>query len=269
MLRELLDTLRTTCAPGARPLGLAYESAAIAARHRRVGTSWAPHLAASHAAILQAAACCQKHDRVIVIGAGACLDVPVKELANQFTEVILADVTITPEARRWQRHFPGRVRALHWDATGALTALAAQRRTLSSMEVEYLFTESNPSLPIETEADLTVSANCLSQLGLIPADNVKAAEKDDELLARCTQAAAWKHLRWMSERSGTRLLISDIAQLDIAPDGRELARHPLFNELKLRQPDQTWHWNLAPIPEWSRHWHRIHEVGAWLDAPST
>jgi hypothetical protein len=111
MLRELFDILRVKCAPGARALGLAHEAVAIAARHRRAGASWRPHLEASRAAILRGAARCKKHRRVLVIGAGACLDVPVAELAEIFSEVFLADVVVGPTARRWQRRLPDRVRS--------------------------------------------------------------------------------------------------------------------------------------------------------------
>jgi len=267
VLREIIDALRIGCAPGARALGLAYEAAAIAARYRRVGASWEPHLAASRAVILRGAARCKKHERVLVIGAGACFDVPVAELAELFAEVILADVAVSVEARSWQRRLPGRVRAIAWDATGALVSLAAQRRSATPTEIEWLLAESDPGDPPGGEPDLVVSANCLSQLGLIPADRLAAADSDEELPERCAHLAARRHLAWLETRPGVRVLLSDVASLNIAPDGRELARRIIFKRLKLRLPDQSWRWDLAPIPEWSREWNRVHEVGAWIDGP--
>jgi hypothetical protein len=267
MLRELIDSLRTRCAPGARALGLAYEAAAIGARYRRVGAGWAPHLAASREAILCGATRCRKHGRVLIVGAGACFDVPVAELAERFSEAILADVAVSTAARSWQRRLPGRVRAVAWDATGALAALASRRSTASSAEVERLLAESVPGDPPGGEPDLVVSANCLSQLGLIPSERLKAAGVDDELPGRCTLAAARRHLAWLAARPGVRVLITDVTRLDVAPDGRELARRTIFKGLELRPPDRQWRWNLAPIPEWSRERHRVHEVGAWIDGP--
>lgn len=38
---------------------------------------------------------------VLVIGAGDCLDVPVAELAVIFERVVLADIVVGVEARRW------------------------------------------------------------------------------------------------------------------------------------------------------------------------
>lgn len=265
MLRELLDVLLTKCAPGARILGLAYEAAAIAARQRRVGRAWVPHLAASRATILSGAKRCAKHDRVLVIGAGNCFDVPVAELATRFSEVILADVAVSFAARRWQSRLRDRVRAVAWDATGVLGQLARQRRCLDAVRVEALLTGSDPGLPPGGEADLVVSANCLSQLGLIPAGQTDAADADEELPARCTRVAAKRHLDWLAQRSGVRVVISDIARLDVAPDGRELVRRTIFEHLQLRVPDEIWRWDLAPIPELSREWNRVHEVAAWID----
>jgi hypothetical protein len=220
----------------------------------------------SREAILRGAARCRKHERVLVIGAGACFDVPVAELAAQFSEVILADVAVSAVARRWQRRFPGRVRAVVWDATGVLAPLAAQRRTLTATEVEGLFSSSDLGVPPGGEADLVVSANCLSQFGLIPADRLNAAETDEGFASRCVHVAARRHLAWLAARSSAvRVIVSDTARLDIAPDGRELARQTIFEGLELRPPDQSWRWDLAPIPEWSREWHRVHEVSAWID----
>lgn len=267
MLRELFDALRTRCAPGARTLGLAYEAAAIAARQRRVGDSWVPHLTASREVILRGAERCRKRERVLVIGAGACLDVPVMELAERFSEVILADVAVSPVARRRQRRLPGRVRAIAWDATGALVTLAARRMAATAAEVECLLAESDPGEPPGGEADLVVSANCLSQLGLIPSNRLAAADADEEFPVRCAHAAARRHLAWLAERPGVRVLLSDVARLDVGADGRELERRTVFENLALRVPDKMWRWDLAPIPEWSREFDRIHEVGAWIDGP--
>lgn len=265
MLRELFDGLRLKCAPGARALGLAHEAVAIGARYRRVGASWNAHLDASRAAILRGAAFCKKHERVCVIGAGACLDVPVAELAGIFSEVILADAVVSPEAQRWQRKFSGRIRAIAWDATGTLAALASRRRTISAAEVVRLLANCDPGIPPGGEADLVASANCLSQLGLIPADRLTATDSDEELPERCMEAAAKRHLAWLGARLSVRVLISDVARLDLASDGREVICRTLFKNLNLRTPDESWRWNLAPIPEWSCESSRVHEVGAWID----
>jgi len=265
---ELIQSLRVRCPSFARKLGLSREHVLIAARHKRVSWAWAPHLAASKAAILEGAALCPRRRRALVIGAGDCLDVPVGELAELFSEVVLADVAIGIGARRWERRLEGRVRCALWDATGALEALAAYRDKLDREEAARVLAGAQPGIPPLGEPDLVVSANCLSQLGLIPGYALAAAKDDEGLPDHVAVAAAKRHLAWLEERDGVRVLLADVARLNISPDdGRVLKEERLIESFGLPAPDRTWRWNLAPIPEWNSTCHRVHEVGVWITAP--
>lgn len=268
MFREMIRSFRAEAPRWARQLDLVYEHAAIAGRHRRVRAAWAPHLATSREIILEAAARLPAGGRVLVIGAGDCLDVPVVELAGRSAAVVLADVVISPVARALARRHRGVVRCVTWDATGALEKLAAVRETVVSAGARRIFEEADPGPPPGGEPDLVISANCLSQLGLVPGHALPAARVDESLPDRCGTVAAKKHLRWLGERSAAiRVLLADTARLDLGPDGRELKRENLLGRLPLRRPDRAWRWNLAPIPEYSRTVARVHEVGAWIDFP--
>ena len=264
---EFFRTLLVDCPRWARRLGLAHEHAAIAARHSRLRAAWAPHLAASRQAILDGAARCPERRRALVIGAGDCLDVPVEDLAATFGRVTLADVVVSPAARRLARRFRGRMECVNWDATGALATLAAVRETIKPADAPRVFAEADPGPPPGGEADLIVSANCLSQLGLVPGHSLPAAKNDENLPERCAQAAARRHLAWLAARSGVRVLLADVARLDLGPDGRQLKRDKLRERFGVRPPDRLWRWDLAPIPEWDPAFHRVHEVGAWIDGP--
>ncbi len=265
MLREALRTLRVESPAWARALGLAYEHAAIAARHRRMRRWWAPHLAASRDVVLAAAERTRARTRALVVGAGDCLDVPVTALAARFDEVVLADVVVGPAARRMARRSGGRVRCVVWDATGVLERLAAVRHTADAATVTRLFADADPGPPPGGEPDLIVSASCLSQLGSVPGHALPAAVRDDALPEQCRTLAARTHLAWLARRTAAvRVVIADMARLDVAPDGAVLARDALF-VLPPGPPDRTWRWELAMIPEYSRTHHRVHEVGAWID----
>lgn len=269
MLREWIRSIRAEAPRWARQLDLVYEHAAIAGRYRRVRAAWQPHLAASRSVMLEAAERCARFDRVLVIGAGDCLDVPVRELAGRFREVILADIVVSPVARALARRHPGVVRCLGWDATGALEKLAAVRDTVVSAGARRIFEEADPGPPPGGEPDLVLSANCLSQLGLVPGHALPAARIDGALPDRCGAVAARKHLAWLAARPrAVRALVADTTRLDLGPDGRELKRENLLAKLPLRRPDRTWRWDLAPIPEYSREVARVHEVGAWIDLPA-
>jgi len=264
MLKELFSVFVPDCPPWARKLGLEREHKAIAQRHSRVRDAWAPHLQASREAVMVAAERCAKHEQVLVIGAGDCLDVPVAELAAKFQRVILTDIVIGREARRWVKQFTDRVSCAPWDASGALAAVAAKKDTLTAHEALALFKHADAGPPPGGEADLVVSANCISQLGLVPGHSLPATEKDSDLPDRCAKAAARRHLEWLGRRSGVRILLADAERLNIAADGRVLKRESLSSRYGLMKPDRQWRWNLAPIPEWSPDFHRVHEVGAWI-----
>ncbi|MBI2513969.1 MAG: hypothetical protein HYV96_18515 [Opitutae bacterium] len=269
MFAALLRRLRTDSPRWARNLGLVREHFAIATRHARVRAEWAPHLRASREAILAAAVRCARRERALVIGAGDCLDVPVAELAEQFAQVTLADIVVSATAKDFAKRFPGRVRCVQWDATGALARLAVLRDALAAPDVPKLFAEADPGPPPGGEPDFVVSANCLSQLGLVPAHSLPAAEKDKGLPDRCAKVAARRHLDWLAERrTAVRVLLVDAARLDLAPDGVTIQKtETLYTRFGLRPPDRTWRWNLAPIPEWSADFHRVHDVGVWIDGP--
>lgn len=269
MFAELWKRFRTESPRAARRLGLAREHFAIADRHARVRADWAPHLRASREAILTAAARAPRRERALVIGAGDCLDVPVAELAALFAQVTLADVIVSATAKDFARRFAGRVTTAQWDATGALTRLEEVRDVISAHDAPKLFADSDPGPPPGGEPDFLVSANCLSQLGLVPAHSLPAAEKDKGLPDRCAKVAARRHLDWLAERrSAVRVLLVDAARLDLAPDGKLLKTETLYTRYGLRAPDRTWRWNLAPIPEWSPDFHRVHDVGVWIDEPT-
>ncbi|HYC70860.1 MAG TPA: hypothetical protein VEB66_06615 [Opitutaceae bacterium] len=267
MLSELLHRLCSRALPAARALGHWREHRDIAKRHGRVRAAWAGHLAASRAAILEAADRAPARRRCVVIGAGDCLDVPVAELAARFGSVVLADVVIGRGARRLEKEFPGRVQGVVWDASGALARLAAVRAAVDAREAARILAEADPGPPPGGEADFLVSANCLSQLGLVPGHSLPAQARDKDLPEKCARAAGRRHVAWLGARPGLRLLLADAAELDIGPDGRLLKRVTLYERFGLPRPEKTWRWDLAPIPEWSPDFARMHEVGVWTWPP--
>ena len=267
MLAELLRYFTLRCPPWARLLGLAYEHAAIATRHRRTAAAWTPHLEASRSAILAGAERCKSRRLALVVGAGDCRDVPVAELAARFDQVVLTDVVLGPELRKLAKRSGGRIRAEVWDATGVLAQLATGWRKLGEAQIEALFAKGEPGLPPGGEPDLVVSANCISQLGIVPVDRLDVKGADDGFQDRCGAAAARRHQQWLAARTGVRVLLGDQARLDLAADGRELKREKMPGMDGLRRPDRSWRWLLAPIPEWSPDFDRVHEVGAWIDGP--
>ena len=97
-----------------------------------------------------------------------------------------------------------------------------------------------------------VSANCISQLGLVPGHSLPVAEKDRDLPDRCAKAAARRHLDRLAQRTGVRILLADAERLNVAPGGKVIKRESLSSRYGLMKSDRPWRWDLARSPSGRR-----------------
>ena len=236
MLRELVSSIAATAAPEARRFGYVYELVAIAARARRCRHAWAPHLANSRVAMLAAADACPQHRTVAVLGAGALLDVPLAALAARFRRVVLIDLAHLASTRlvAWRL---GNVSLLQRDLSGALAGLADPAATAPAVQAW--------DWPAAVaDLDLTISANLVSQLPLLP---VAAAARRWRLTPaaqeRFGQRIVERHLAQLRALPGTVCLIGDVDR--VAASGAVAEQQdPLFG-VQL-PPGEEWDWELAP-----------------------
>jgi len=159
MLRELFEWLLSRGTGPGRRLGLDREAVSIAARHRRQSEAWEPHLAATRQCLLDAAAACPQGGTALVLGSGACLDVPLSALAARFDTVVLADAHHPRPARRLARAFPN-VRLMPVDLTGLAGPAGQVARHGGTLPRPLPI----PDLSLGLRPDLTVSVNLASQL---------------------------------------------------------------------------------------------------------
>ena len=158
MLTELLEYCSTRAEPWARKLGYLKEAIAIKARHRRCRAAWADYLVRSKTAISRLAAEIGGGRTVVVLGAGACLDVPLEDLGARFAEVRLVDAAHL-RFRRIARL--KNVIRITRDLTGiARAVMASPTRPLQLPALDWLLDDG--------AIDLVISANTASQLNVIP-----------------------------------------------------------------------------------------------------
>lgn len=239
MLRELFSSVAATAAPQARRFGYVYELVAIGARARRCRQGWAPHLANSRAAMLAAADACPQHRTVAVLGAGALLDVPLPALASRFRRVVLVDLAHLASTRlaAWRL---GNVTLLQRDLSGTLKGLADPAAVAPSVQ--------GWDWPAAVaDLDLTISANLISQLPLLP---VAAAAKRWNLATAAQEQLGRRiverHLAQLRALPGTVCLIGDVDR--VKTDGAVSEQHdPLFGARL--PPGEEWDWDLAPPGE--------------------
>ena len=100
MLRELLAWLVTPAGGYSRRMGYAREGVAIEARYRRCRRDWQDHLIQCRTVIAAQAQKTKGEGVAVVLGSGALLDVPLRELSRQFGAVYLLDL-FHPLSARW------------------------------------------------------------------------------------------------------------------------------------------------------------------------
>lgn len=252
MLAEALEYLLTPCQAPARRLGLLAEAVAIGARHRRCRQAWRPHLERCRAAILEAAGRCRNHGTALVLGSGPLLDVPVEVLAQRFARVVLADA-VHPLAARWRVRGLRNVRLDARDVTETWGDVLLGRLPGRRRLTRYL----------DLAPDLVVSANCLSQLPLLPMRRLEALGLEGPELETFRRGVLQDHLDWLRRFPGVTLLLADTAWPD-GPHGQD----PLPG-LDLPPPLASWTWTVAPRPELHPDRDVSHQVSAFLLGPRT
>jgi hypothetical protein len=261
MLAELFTYLMTPCPRYVRRMGYLYEAIAMRERHRRHRADWRQHISNTRRCVLSAAENCRNRERVVVLGAGLLLDVPLNELASIFREVILADIVFLPETRRRINSY-GNVRLLQCDLTGIAEPLF--------QNVQYgrqeLPSDTMPVLPVVyADTGLIVSLNILSQLCVIPGrfalKHMRLIHEKDvsDWCRRITES----HYATITSMPGDVCLIADQAFAKYDRQGQTVEKGSTISGLALPEPDDSWTWKVAPIGEESRYFSKELHVGAW------
>lgn len=260
MLYELYTYITTTSPQYVRHMDYLYEAIAMRGRYQRNRSAWQTHLDITRQQIVTAAERCHNRNKVVVLGAGLLLDVPLRELSAMFQEVALLDIVFLPEVRRKVRPYAN-VKLVQLDVTD-------MARTLYEN-----FHSGNASLPaaspwvpaIDENTGLVVSLNILSQLWVIPRTyvlkklrNIEAEQVDDW----CRQIVE-SHYAFLRSRSCSVCMIADYEFVKRDPEGLIVSRASTVSGLKLPAPDASWIWNIAPRGEERQFLSTELNVGAW------
>ncbi len=258
MLRELFALWRDQGSRLARGLGQDREAVSIDARHRRCRAAWEPHLAATKRLVLDAAASASGRGTAVVLGSGACLDVPVAELAGQFAQLVLVDAHHPWQARTLAKGFPN-VRLIAADVTG----LAGIARDIAKGRAALPSPVPRPDPLPGLVPDFTASVNLASQLP-IPFYSRLGRRLSDEARQAFYTGIVTAHGDWLAGLPGRVCLCCDTAWERVDGD-KVLERHDALEGVALPPPDRTWTWVIAPRPEESPAYDRQNRVAGYLD----
>ena len=255
MLVECFRYVTTSCPRHVRSLGYLRQLIGLESRYRRCRQAWSEHLDSCKSLILEAAAQ-TRGGRVLVLGSGLLLDIPLARLAAQSDEVVLADLVHLSPARRFASRFAN-VSLTEIDVTGVARAVYELGRSHSRGDLPRC----RPSHFLDQDFDLVVSANLLSQLPLVPLEYLEGLGPpyDDEALEAFAGCLVLNHLQWLRQFRAKVCLITDTERLIY--DGDELVdrEDALWGAAK-GLSGREWTWRIAPRGEADRRYELRHRV---------
>lgn len=244
MIRELFESWTTPATPEARKLGYLYESIAYRARFRRCEKSWKGHLENCHRAILSACESLARTETLLIMGSGPLYEIPMEELKERFSRVILVDLVQPLEVRRrWGQRAD--VLLMEQDLLGLCGALTRWK--------------AGQALPIPNPPDLSflspdfiLSANCLSQLPLVPRERLSRIARGalgDDVLNEFCNGISRSHLEHVRSFGKPNLVISDYETRLLDRRGLVTQRSSPFFETEWMTKVRDWNWSIAPRGE--------------------
>jgi len=260
MFSNLFPFLTTTHPQYVRHMDYLDETKAMKKRSERNRAAWQPHLEETRRFVLSAAEQCGSRKKVVVLGAGLLLDVPLQELSAMFEEVFLLDIVILPEVRRQVKTFEN-VKLIQHDVTNM-----AERLYKNVLQGIDGLPAAAPSVPVINEnTSLVVSLNILSQLWVIPRAYVQSKIRglgEEELNDWCRQIVE-SHYRSLASLSCPVCLVADHEFVKRDREGNVVSRGSTVYSLALPKPDTSWIWNIAPIGDDQQFLSKELGVGAW------
>lgn len=261
MLRELFALWRERGSAVARRLGLDREAVSIEARYRRCHEAWQPHLAATQRVLDEAAQACPAGGTALILGSGACFDVPLETLAERFGQVVLLDAQHPRRARRLAAALPN-VRLVAADVTGMADAARAAGRGRGLLPDPVPRPDPLPGL----RPDFTASVNLASQLP-IPFYGLLGRKVPEAARQAFCRGLIRAHFEWLAGLPGRACLVCDSAWQRVRGE-RMLESRDALEGVALPPADRSWIWRIAPSPEESAAYDRQNRVVGFLDFAS-
>jgi len=258
MLYEFFKRLSTPCPRPAKAVGYLREMIGLEVRHRRCRGSWQPHLQQCRDWIIQAMDDCEKRRKVVVLGSGLLNDVPLKELAQGFGQVVLVDILHMPCVRKAILPFDNVVLDER-DVTGFVAPLYNQGPLGAPLRAP-----DSANMDLE-DADLVISLNILSQLAVLPM--AYAEKKRLPLVQDIPARLLGAHLEALAGSEGRVCLITEV-EYRLCQDGNVIEKlDPLAGTLipeQLKGRSNRWDWDFAPHPERHAKYDLLHRVEGYL-----
>jgi uncharacterized UPF0146 family protein len=260
MFYELFAQATTPCPQYVRHMDYLSEAIDMRGRSRRNRTAWRSHLDHTRRVVLSAAEKSRNRGKVVVLGAGLLLDVPIAELSTMFREVVLLDIVFLPEARQSVKQFAN-VKLVQQDVTNM-----AQKLYENVQQGLRELPEAVPLVPeIDGDTGLVVSLNILSQLWVVPRAYAlrKLGGLDEDKVDDWCRQIVESHYAFLRSMSCDTCLVADHEFVKKDQEGRIVSKGSTLFGLALPAPDVSWTWNIMPLGKGRQYISKELNVGAW------
>ena len=264
MLKELFDYYTTPCDSVFRKMGYLHELVGTASRANRVKSYWRSHLQNSKDVIEQAIRGCRAKRKVVILGAGNLLDIPLSKLAFVFSEVTLVDIVCSNAVRKACRRYAN-VKWYACDLTGVVLQLAENAKCTAM--INNRLPKISESLPAYlSDCDLLVSANTLSQLACCPGKWLIKNNGQGTYIKQLAKLIVSSHIKSLRKVNAQVCLITDMQHRYLNRKGELIhASNIIDSEHTPVVPDGQWSWTIAPVGEINKNIQMISTVAAWIN----
>lgn len=245
-----------------RKFGFKTDQEGIINRYLRESGGWDEHLQKTKNYILS---CADKHEnrKVVVMGSGWLLDVPVEELVEKFEEVVLVDIVhprqITNKLKKYKN-----IKLIESEVTGFVEPVYESFKKKSKgevLELQKISSEIDKELLDEIQsASYIVSVNLLNQLDILICDYINKFNlySENELI-EFRKKIQQEHLKLLPENKS--LLITDHEELNLGEDDSTINKKKLvyidFPENKILA---RWKWNFDLKKTYHNHCQTVFKV---------
>jgi hypothetical protein len=208
-------------------IGYYNDQKGIINRYTREVQFWNNHLEKTRKAILEGISG-KERNKVIILGSGWLLDVPIEELSSQFKEVWLVDVYHPPQIVK-RTSSMANVRLMQTELTGLAEQVYNVTKVFRKTKFKTPIEEIIGSEPFDLNSyDYVVSCNILSQLDIILVDYLKGQNiYDSKELDVLTKSIQQMHLDWLPRNKTT--LICDLEEWVMDAEEIVSTKRPLIH----------------------------------------
>lgn len=206
-------------------------------RYIREKENWDKHIQESKKFILKSAKNKEK-GKVVVLGSGWLLDLPLQELSEMFQEVVLVDIVHPKQIVKKVSNYSN-VKLLKADITGGMIDYFYEN---VKRNMKLLVPTNTFSFNLPKNTDFVISLNIMCQLHIILVDYLKTTNLFSKLeLKEFDKNIQRMHLEMLPEKK--TCLITDIEEEILTEDDQTIGVNPLIHvDLPEGNLSKTWQW---------------------------